>query len=166
MLPAGWFAHRTPFAMSPDFTPADNIRRMLVGTHPVIASAGLEASLDVFDRADLDQLRTKSLALADLFLEVLAGSASAQEVEVVTPVAPEQRGSQLSLRHASAYPIVRNLIARGVVGDFREPDAVRFGFAPLYTRYVDAYDAVTTLIDVLATRSYQDPVYATRHAVT
>ena len=164
VLPAGWFAHKTPFAMAPDFAPADDIRRLLVGTHPVIASAGLAASLDVFEHADLDQLRAKSLALADLFLEVLA--ASGQQVEVVTPTAPEQRGSQLSLRHASAYPIVRNLIARGVVGDFREPDVMRFGFAPLYTGYVDAYDAVTTLVDVLATRTYQDPAYATRHAVT
>jgi len=154
--------------MAPEFAPADDIRRMLVGTHPVVASAGLQASLDVFDDADLDRLREKSLALADLFLDVLAASAQAsgQEVEVVTPTDPGQRGSQLSLRHASAYPIVRNLIARGVVGDFREPDVMRFGFAPLYTRYVDAHDAVATLVDVLTTRTYQDPAYATRHAVT
>ena len=85
---------------------------------------------------------------------------------MVTPTTAEQRGSQLSLRHASAYPIVRNLIASGVVGDFREPDVMRFGFAPLYTRYVDVYDAVTILVDVLTTRTYQEPGYATRHAVT
>ena len=169
VLPAGWFGHKTPFAMAPEFAPADDIRRLLVGTHPVIASAGLEASLDVFDDAmsdgaDLGELRAKSLALSDLFLDVLAASGHA--VEVVTPAAHDQRGSQLSLRHPSAYPIVRNLIDRGVVGDFREPDVLRFGFAPLYTRYVDAYDAVTTLVDVLATRTYQNPRYATRHAVT
>src|SRR4051794_29743082 len=174
VLPAGWFAHKTPFAMAPEFTPADDIRRMLVGTHPVVASAGLEASLDVFDQAQLDQaqfdqvpldqLRAKSLALGDLFLEVLAGSG--EGVDVVTPTGPEQRGSQLSLRHRSAYPIVRNLIARGVVGDFREPDVMRFGFAPLYTRYVDAYDAVTTLIEVVTTRTYQEPAFSPRHQVT
>ena len=164
VLPSGWFAHKTPFAMAPEFTPADDIRRMLVGTHPVVASAGLSASLDVFDDVDLDQLRGKSLALAELFLDVL--KASGHDLEVVTPTTAEQRGSQLSLRHASAYPIVRNLIARGVVGDFREPDVMRFGFAPLYTRYVDVYDAVTTLVDVLTTRTYQEPGYATRHAVT
>ena len=164
VLPAGWFAHKSPFAMAPDFTPADDIRRMLVGTHPVVASAGLAASLDVFDDVDLDQLRAKSLALAELFLAAL--SASDHDVEVVTPTTREQRGSQLSLRHASAYPIVRNLIARGVVGDFREPDVMRFGFAPLYTRYVDAYDAVTTLLEVLTTRTYQEPAFSLRQQVT
>ena len=130
----------------------------------MVASAGLAASLDVFDGANLNGLRGKSLALADLFLDVLAGSD--HDVEVVTPTTAEQRGSQLSLRHASAYPIVRNLIARGVVGDFREPDVMRFGFAPLYTRYVDAYDAVITLVEVLTTRTYQDPAFALKQQVT
>lgn len=164
VLPAGWFAHAAPFAMAAQFTPAADVRRMLVGTHPVIASAGLAASLDVFDDVDLDGIRAKSLALADLFLEVL--DASVPEVEVLTPRTAAHRGSQLSLRHPSAYPIVRNLIDRGVVGDFREPDVLRFGFAPLYIRYVDTYDAATTLVDVLTTRSYREPAYAVRREVT
>jgi kynureninase len=88
------------------------------------------------------------------------------DVEVVTPMHSAVRGSQISLRHASAYPIVRNLHARGVVGDFRAPDIMRFGFAPLYTRYVDAFDAAIVLADVMRSQSWRDPAYAEREAVT
>ena len=164
VLPSGWFAHREPFAMAPEFAAADDIRRLLVGTPPVIASAGIAASLDVFDGVDLDVVRAKSIALVDLFVEVL--TAAQTEVDVVTPLAAGERGSQLSLRHASAYEIVRNLTVRGVIGDFRAPDILRFGFAPLYTRYVDAYDAATALVDVIMSRSYTDPAYAVRRPVT
>lgn len=164
VLPAGWFAHREPFAMATSFTPSDDIRRMLVGTPPVIASTGLAASLDIFDDVDMHQVRAKSLALGDLFVETLAATGAA--VQVVTPAAPAERGAQLSLRHPDAYPIVRNLADRGVIGDFRAPDIMRFGFAPLYTRYVDAYDAAVVLADVVATGSYRDPAYAVRSPVT
>jgi kynureninase len=150
--------------MAPAFTAADDIRRMLVGTPPVIASTGLAVSLDVFDQVDLRDLRAKSLALAGLFLDVL--DASCADLEVVTPRDPERRGSQISLRHAEAYPIVRNLAERRVIGDFRAPDIMRFAFAPLYTRYVDAYDAAVALADVLGTGSFRDPVYAVRGTVT
>lgn len=164
VLPAGWFAHREPFAMAPDFAAADDIRRLLVGTPPVIGSAGIEASLDVFAEVALPDLREKSLALTATFVSVLRETAA--EVEVVTPMAPAARGSQVSLRHAAAYPIVRNLHARGVVGDYRAPDIMRFGFAPLYTRYVDAYDAAVVLAEVVRSESWRDPAYAVRAAVT
>ena len=164
VLPAGWFAHREPFAMAPEFAPADDIRRLLVGTPPVIASTGLAASLDIFDDVDLSALRAKSLALADVFVQTL-GAARAP-VAIVTPPDAPHRGSQISLRHGEGYPVVRNLIARGVIGDFREPDIMRFGFAPLYTRYVDAYDAASVLVDVLSSESFRDPAYAQRQRVT
>ena len=164
VLPAGWFAHREPFAMATEFVPADDIRRLLVGTPPVIASTGLGASLDIFDDVDLSALRHKSLALADTFVQALA--AARAPVEIVTPPDARHRGSQISLRHAAAYPVVRNLAARGVIGDFREPDIMRFGFAPLYTRYVDAYDAASVLVDVLASESFRDPAYTQRQRVT
>jgi kynureninase len=164
VLPAGWFAHREPFAMAASFTAADDIRRLLVGTPPVIASTGLAASLDLFDDVDLQQVRAKSLALVDLFVETLATTGT--RVEVVTPATPAERGAQISLRHAEAYPIVRNLADRRVVGDFRAPDIMRFGFAPLYTRYVDAYDAAVALADVVVTASFRDPRFAVRTAVT
>jgi kynureninase len=164
ILPAGWFAHRAPFAMASEFAPADDIRRLLVGTPPVVACAGLAASLDCFDDVDLRELRAKSLALGRVFTDVV--TAAGIDVEVVTPMTDDERGAQISVRHASAYRVVRNLIARGVVGDFREPDIARFGFAALYTRFVDAYDAAATLVDVVATESWRDPAYAARRAVT
>jgi kynureninase len=164
VLPEGWFAHREPFAMAPKFAPADDIRRLLVGTPPVIASAGLEASLDVFDQVDLAELRAKSLRLTELFVDVVLGAGC--DVEVVTPMAPEARGSQVSLRHDSSYPIVRALADRGVIGDYRAPDVMRFGFAPLYIRHVDAYDAATALVQVLRDETWRDPRYDVREAVT
>jgi kynureninase len=164
IVPAGWFAHRAPFAMAPEFEAADDIRRLLVGTPPVIACAGLEASLDVFDDVDMEQLRAKSLALGQVFVDVVTDAGVG--VEVVTPMTDDERGSQICVRHPHAYPVVRNLIDRGVVGDFREPDVARFGFAPLYTRFVDAYDAAAALVDVLRTASWQDPAYTARAAVT
>ena len=164
VLPAGWWAHRQPFAMADTFTAADDIRRLLVGTPPVIASTGLETSLDIFDDVDLSELRAKSLALADVFVETLAAAGAA--VEVVTPSVPAERGAQISLRHPDAYPVVRNLAERRVIGDFRAPDIMRFAFAPLYIRYVDAYDAATALADVLASGSFRDPAYAVRSTVT
>ena len=164
VLPEGWFAHREPFAMAPTFAAADDIRRLLVGTPPVIASAGLAASLDVFDAVDLAVLRAKSLALTELFVDVV--TAGTREVDVVTPMDPDARGSHVTLRHESAYPIVRALNERGVVGDFRAPDAMRFGFAPLYVRFVDAYDAAVSLVDVVTTGAWRDPRYATRESVT
>ena len=164
VLPEGWFAHREPFAMAPRFAPADDIRRLLIGTPPVIASAGLAASLDLFDQVDLGELRTKSLRLTDLFVEVVL--AAHCDVDVVTPMAADVRGSQVSLRHESSYPIVRALADRGVIGDFRAPDVMRFGFAPLYIRHVDAYDAATALVEVLREKTWRDPRYDVREAVT
>jgi kynureninase len=164
VLPAGWFAHREPFAMAPAFAPADTIRRFLVGTPPVVASAGLAASLDVFDDVDLAALRGKSLGLTDTFVDVLR--AAGARVEVLTPLEHEARGSQVSLRHPAAYPVVRNLAARGVIGDFRAPDVMRFGFAPLYTRYTDAFDAAAALVQILREETWRDPAYAVREDVT
>ena len=163
VLPQGWFAHREPFAMRPEFAASDDIRRLLVGTPPVIASAALGASLDVFDDVTMDDLRAKSLMLTQLFVDVITDATS--DVEVITPMS-QQRGSQVSLRHPAAYPVVRALIDRGVVGDYRAPDVMRFGFAPLYIRHVDAFDAAQRLVDVLRSGTWDDPRYAEREAVT
>jgi len=164
VLPEGWFAHREPFAMSPSFAASDDIRRLLVGTPSVVACAGLHASLDIFDSTDIAKLRAKSLALTDLFTEVVTATSS--DVDVVTPMDPDVRGSHITLRHESAYPIVRALIDRGVVCDFRAPDGMRFGFAPLYLRHVDAYDAAVAVVDVIRSETWRDPRYAMRETVT
>ncbi|KAB8196642.1 kynureninase [Nonomuraea phyllanthi] len=158
---SGWHAHAEPFAFEAGFRPAEGIRRFAVSTPHVLSFAALEAALDVWERVPMDQVRAKSMALTSLFVD-LVGDA----LELVSPADPAARGSQVSLRHPDGYPVMRALIDRGVHGDFRAPDILRFGFAPLYIRYADVHDAAATLLDVLDKELWKDERYATRLAVT
>ena len=141
---SGWHGHADPFAFDVDYRPAPGISRFLVGSPPILAYAPLESSLDIWDRVDLDRLRVKSVALTSLFLDLVERECAGHGIEVASPRDPEQRGSQIALRHQEGYRIVRALIERGVIGDFREPDVMRFGFAPLYLRYVDVWTPCTS----------------------
>ncbi|GAA2407385.1 kynureninase [Nonomuraea africana] len=158
---SGWYGHAEPFAFEPRFRPADGIRRFTVSTPHVLSFAALEASLDVWERVDLAQVRAKSVQLTSLFID-LVGDA----LELASPREPERRGSQVSFLHPDGYPVMRALIDRGVHGDFRAPDILRFGFAPLYIRHVDVYDAAQTLLEVLDKELWRDEKYAQRLAVT
>ena len=160
----GWWGHAEPFAMTRDYSPASGIRRLTVGTPPVLALTALDAALTVFDDVSPGDLRAQSLSLTDLFIDLV--DARLPGLEVVTPRDHGRRGSQVSLRHPAAYGIVQALIARGVVGDFRTPDIARFGLAPLYVRHVDVYDAVDQLAAVLESAEHERPEYRTRLAVT
>ena len=162
----GWWGHARPFDMVLDFEPAPGITRMTVGTPPVLALSALETALEVFEGVSTDDLRAASLSLTDLFIRLVDERLPDSGLEVVTPREHERRGSQVALRHPEAYGIVQALIARGVVGDFRSPDIVRFGFAPLYVTHVDVYDAVDRLVEVLAHHEHLDPAYSARNAVT
>jgi len=157
----GWHGHAEPFAFESGYRPAEGIRRFAVSTPHVLSFAALEAALDVWERVPLDLLRAKSVALGSLFVE-LVGDA----LELASPADPARRGSHVSFRHPDGYPVMRALIDRGVHGDFRTPDVLRFGLAPLYTRYVDVFDAVTVLLEVLAKEHWRDARYAQRLAVT
>jgi kynureninase len=126
----------------------------------------LEVAVDLWLRVDQKEARRKSMALGDLFIKRVDETCRDLGVEVVSPRDAALRGSQASLRHKEAYRVMRALIDRGVIGDFRTPDLMRFGFAPLYTRYVDVFDAVRVLRDVLATRAWDRPEYAKRLTVT
>jgi len=159
---SGWHGHARPFDFAPEYEPAAGASRFLSGSQSLIAAAALEASLELWQRVDLAQVREKSLALTDLFVAVTAEAG----LECVTPAEHERRGSQVALRHPDGYPIVQALIARGVVGDFRSPDILRFGFAPLYLRYVDVYDAARALVEVVTSGEWQDPRFAQRAQVT
>jgi kynureninase len=160
----GWWGHARPFDMVQEFEPAPGVTSMQVGTPPVLALSALEAALESFDGVGMDELRSASLSLTDLFIELVDERLSG--FEVVTPREHSRRGSQVALRHPAAYGVVQALIARGVVGDFRSPDIARFGFAPLYVTHVDVHDAVDQLVEVVEKEEHLDPAYSARNAVT
>lgn len=139
----GWFAHLRPFDFFPEFMPAEGIDRMRVGTPDVISMAAFEAALAVWEGIDLATVRTKSLGLTSLFIDLV--DQHLEGVEVVTPRRVEERGSQVTLKMESARQVIESLERGGVVGDFRPPDLLRFGLAPLYVRYVDVWDAVALI---------------------
>ncbi|MFG3355524.1 kynureninase [Streptomyces sp. NPDC048001] len=146
----GWTSHQDPFAMSPAYAPAPGAVRGRVGTPDILSMLALEAALDVWDGVSIEAVRAKSLALTDFFLECVAAYVPAGRVEAMTPAAHGERGSQVALRCADAPRVMEELIARGIVGDLRRPDVLRFGFTPLYVGFADAERAARVLAEVLA----------------
>lgn len=168
---AGWMGHAAPFEFTPDYTPAPGIGRYQCGTPAVLAMAALECGVDSVLAAEphggLAALRAKSVALTGRFIELVEARCAGFGLRLVTPREPAERGSQVSFAHdAGGYAIVQALIARGVVGDFRAPDLLRFGFTPLYTRHVDVWDAVEQLRQVLESGEWREPRFHRRGAVT
>jgi kynureninase len=163
---SGWLGHAAPFAFEAGYRPAAGIARYICGTPPVLSMAALEAGVDLMLEIDIARLRQKSVALTDAFIRLVEQECAGLGLALVSPRTAERRGSQISLRHAEGYPIMQALIARGVVGDFRAPDILRFGFAPLYVRFVDVWDAVATLKDILSACSWDRPEFRVRAAVT
>ncbi len=162
----GWTGHVRPFAMEEAFEPAPGIARMRSGTPPIVSLLGMEAALSVYDGLALDDVRAKSLSLTRLFIELADVVLAPLGFTVVTPRADAERGSQVALRHAAAYGVVQALIARGVVGDFRSPDIVRLGFAPLYVRHVDVVTAVEQTVQVIAAEEHRRAAYNVPATVT
>ncbi|HJS31116.1 MAG TPA: kynureninase [Alphaproteobacteria bacterium] len=163
---SGWLGHAAPFAFEPSYRPADDVARYLCGTPAILSMAALETGIDILLRHDMGQVRAKSVALGELFIALVAQECDGAALALASPRAADRRGSQLSFRHADGYAVMQALIARGVIGDFRAPDILRFGFAPLYVRHVDIWDAVAALKDVLATRAWDRPEFKLRAAVT
>ncbi|WP_392893449.1 kynureninase [Streptomyces sp. LN699] len=141
----GWNGHADPFAMTPDYTPAPGATRARVGTPDILSMLALEAALDAWDGVPVEAVRAKSLALTDFFLDCVAAYVPDGTVESVTPIEHARRGSQVSLRTGNAREVMTELISRGVVGDFRAPDVLRFGFTPLYVGFADVERAARTL---------------------
>jgi kynureninase len=163
---SGWWSHAQPFAMESRFSAAPGIRRMLCGTQPILSLRALKAALDVFDAVDLAALRAKSLALTDLFMDLLGPVCREFGLRIITPRDPAQRGSHVSVAYEHGYEVIQALIDRGIIGDFRAPDIMRFGFTPLYLRYRDVVDAANALTDILRSGVWQEPRFAVRSLVT
>ncbi|MBX9397509.1 kynureninase [Streptomyces sp. TRM72054] len=153
----GWTSHVEPFGMRTDFEPAAGAVRGRVGTPDILSMLALEAALEVWDGVSIEAVREKSLALTDFFLECVGAYAPQGRVESVTPDAPAERGSQVALRCEDAGEVMKRLIERGVVGDFRHPDVLRFGFTPLYVGFADVERAARVLGEVLASCEELDP---------
>jgi kynureninase len=162
---SGWLGHARPFEFVTPYEPAPGIRRALCGTPPVISMSALDCSLDLMLEADMAAIREKSLALTDLFIDLVEQECGGHGFVNATPVR-DQRGSQVGLTHSEGFPIMQALIARGVIGDFRAPDLLRFGFTPLYVRFVDAWDAVAQLKDIMDSGAWDKPEFKIRGAVT
>jgi kynureninase len=163
---SGWMGHEAPFAFEPEYRPAAGIARQLAGSPPILSMLALEVAIDQWLRVDQAEARRKSMALGDLFIKLTDETCRDLGLTVASPRDATRRGSQVALRHEEAYRVMRALIDNRVIGDFRTPDLMRFGFAPLYTRYVDVFDAVRCLREVLMSRAWQRPEYATRLTVT
>ncbi len=161
---SGWMGHQAPFAFDLDYRAGAGIERMRVGTPPVIAMAALDAALDVWDGVDMRDIRTTSIALADLFIREV--EARCPELTLASPRDGTKRGSQGSFRHADGYAIMQALIARGVIGDFRAPDAIRFGFTPLYIGEAEVRAAVDVLADIVINRRWDTAEYRRKVLVT
>jgi kynureninase len=161
---AGWLGHEAPFAFDRDYRPGRGIERMRVGTPPMIQLAALDAALDAWDEVDMDDVRTASLTLQAAFIEGV--EARCPGLALASPRDPARRGSQVSFRHPEGYAIVQALIARGVIGDFRAPDILRFGFTPLYLSIDEVRRAVDILAEVVRDRAWDREEYRRRAAVT
>jgi kynureninase len=161
---SGWLGHEAPFAFDQSYRPGPGIERMRVGTPPVIALASLEASLDIWDMTTMQDIRAASTALGEQFLKGV--EATCPMLTLASPRNAAQRGSQVSFRFAEGYAAMQALIARGVVGDFRAPDIMRFGFTPLFIDAADVDRAIAIIADVMGNSLWDDPAYKTRARVT
>ena len=162
----GWMGHADRFAFEPSYRPAPGISRFLTGTQSVIAMAAAEAALSIFESTAITTLRQHSLMLTQYLMDQLANHPVTRDIHCLTPYQAHQRGSQVSLRLEDGFPISQALIDRGVIVDFREPDIIRFGIAPLYNQRSDIDVAVATLADILRSGIYREERFSKRGTVT
>ncbi|WP_299150904.1 kynureninase [uncultured Tateyamaria sp.] len=162
----GWHGHAEPFAFTQNYKPHPTIDQMLTGTASQLATLALETAMEVFEDVDMNVLRQKNMALGDLFIALVEQELGGMGFALASPKDAEQRGSQVSLTHENGYAIMQAVIARGVVGDFRAPDILRFGFAAPYVRYVDIWDSVSHLREVMETGEWDRAEFKERRAVT
>ena len=162
----GWMGHARPFDFDGNYTPADGIRRFLCGTPPVLSMIALDEALNIWTDIDIGDVQQKRMALTDQFIALMDERCASYGFTLASPRDAAARGGHVSYRHVNGYPITQALIARDVIGDFRAPDLLRFGFAPLYVRYVDVCDAVGTLAEIMQSGDWDRAEYRRRTTVT
>ena len=161
---SGWLGHEAPFAFDLSYRPGSGIERMRVGTPPVLQMTALETAMDIWDMADMNDVRARSIELTEQFIAGVEAACAA--LELASPRDPDLRGSQVSFRFPEGYAAMQALIARGVIGDFRAPDIMRFGFTPLYIDAGDVDAAIAVIADVMDNGLWDRDEYKTRAAVT
>jgi kynureninase len=162
----GWFGHADPFRFDDGFAKAPGIRAALCSTPPMLSLLAFEAALEAYDGVEMRDVAAKGRALCDLFVALADEKLARFGVTLASPRDGTRRGNHVSLRHPEAFGIVRALIARGIIGDFRAPDAMRFGFAPLYIRFAEVYDSVAAMEEVITTEVWRDLAPVEAGAVT
>ncbi|BBP84069.1 MULTISPECIES: kynureninase [unclassified Pseudomonas] len=162
----GWWGHARQFGMEARYEPAPGIGRYLCGTQPITSLAMVECGLEAFEKTDMQALREKSLALTDLFIERVRARCGEHPLTLVTPLEHARRGSHVSFEHPEGYAVIQALIDRGVIGDYREPRIMRFGFTPLYTGFTDVWDAAEALGEVLDSDAWRAERFMARKQVT
>lgn len=162
----GWFGHAEPFAFDSTYTPAPGIRRFQAGTPPILSLVALKEGTRIAAEAPIGEVRAKAKSLTTTFLALVDEHLGDQGFTLLSPRDADRRGAQIALSHPDAYAITQALIARGVIPDYREPNIIRFGFAPLYLRHTDIHEAVSRLGDIMRERAYEQPEYRTRAKVT
>lgn len=160
----GWLGHEAPFAFEPDYRPGGGIARMRIGTPAILQMRALEAALDIWDRVEMTDIRAASIALTERFIAGV--EAACPDLVLASPRDPDLRGSQVSFRFEHGYAAMQALIARGVVGDFRAPDIMRFGFTPLFIGDAEVDAAVSHIGDIMQNRLWDRPEFHARQAVT
>ena len=162
----GWLGHASPFEFAAGYRPAPGIRQYVCSSPSILAMVALEEGVELFLKADMDAVRAKSVAMTSAFIALVESRCAGYGLTLASPRDAARRGSQVSFAHPEGYAVMQALIARGVIGDFRAPDLMRFGFTPLYLRHVDVWDAVEILRDVLETEAWRQPQFQTRSEVT
>ena len=162
----GWLGHADPFAFAEDYVHAGGMNKLLTGTPPILSLTALDAALDAFDGIDMGPVREKVSSLTSLFISLADECLMRHGFTLASPHDARVRGGSVALAHAQGYAIMQALIARGLIGDFRAPDIVRFGFSPLYIRHVDVFDAAALIDDVMSTAAWDKPEFKARKAVT
>ncbi len=162
----GWWGHASPFDFSVEYSPAEGIKLMLSGTQPILSMRGVGCGLDTFDQVSIDSIREKSMALCQLFIQLVRQNCAEYDLDIIGPENPQQRGSHVSIAFPHGYQVVQAMIEQGVTGDFRAPNLMRFGFAPLYIGYQQIWQGVEVLRKCLEQKVWENPKYDRVGSVT